>query len=122
LTALIGGVGTLIATTTNTIKAVEDAVGAMLGRPTVVQDEALLANGTTLPFYSCSTNIQCQAGSVCVDNGGDHNFFCKPLCESDASCAKWPYPELHCLVHFRTNGSTFPHRVCNDSSPSYLHQ
>jgi hypothetical protein len=122
LTAIIGGVGTLVGTTTNTINTLREAVKMIWPRTNSdIQDEALLANGTTPPFYSCSTQVQCQSGFVCVDNGGDKAFFCKPICETDAACAKWPFPQLRCLVHLRVNGTTFPHRVCNDSSPSYLH-
>jgi hypothetical protein len=84
------------------------------------QDESLVANGTTPPFYSCSAHTQCQAGTVCVDDGGDKQFFCKPICDTDATCTKWPYPGLRCLVHLRTDGTKFSHRVCNDISPSYL--
>ena len=84
------------------------------------EDESLLAKGFTLPFQRCVTHAQCRAGSVCVDNGGDHNFYCKPICNSDAECPKWRFPQIMCVRHLRADGTPFTHRVCNDAEWSHL--
>ncbi len=84
-----------------------------------IVDEATLARGATPSFYSCNAHADCQTGNVCVDNGGDGHFYCKPLCGSDAACSGWPYPRLGCYEHRRADGTIFPYRVCNDQ-PSRL--
>ena len=84
------------------------------------QDEALLARGTTKAFYGCRTHAQCQPGYLCVDNGGDKGFFCKPICNTDTDCTHTEFPESRCFVHLRANGTMAPHRVCNATDRSYL--
>lgn len=83
-------------------------------------DEADMAHGNTPSFYSCGSHTDCQFGNVCVDNGGDKQYYCKPICENDDFCRKWPYPLLRCYEHQRVDGTSFMHRVCNDN-PSWLH-
>ena len=86
-----------------------------------VEDEATLARGTLVSFQRCSSHSACGPGNVCVDNNRDQDFYCKPVCVSDAQCRPWMsmFPQLRCLEHTRANGTRFAHRVCNDN-PSYL--
>jgi hypothetical protein len=45
------------------------------------------ANAGTVPvFYSCSQPGDCAAGSICVDNAGDHIYYCKALCTLSGEC------------------------------------
>jgi hypothetical protein len=44
--------------------------------------------GKTPAFYGCQQQSDCAEGTVCIDNGGDHAYYCKPLCMGDlSSCA-----------------------------------
>jgi sulfatase modifying factor 1 len=45
-----------------------------------------LPNGTTPAFYSCSQQSDCIPNTVCVDNGGDHGYYCKPTCTTMGEC------------------------------------
>jgi hypothetical protein len=43
-----------------------------------------LPNGATHAFYSCTQQSDCVSGTVCIDNDGDHAYYCKPLCTTSA--------------------------------------
>ncbi len=83
-------------------------------------DESTLANGARPAFYECNAHSDCAQGNVCVDNGGDGHFYCKPLCLNNTDCASWPFPRLRCYPMIREDGTVFQHNVCNDN-PSVLH-
>lgn len=84
------------------------------------EDEASLARGDTPPFRHCVIHAQCKPGFVCVENGGDHIFNCKPLCQSNDECRKWNFPQIACVRQLHADGGVFQHRVCNDAEWSHL--
>lgn len=85
------------------------------------QNQDVIPHGTTPAFFACNTQAQCALNTVCVDNGGDNKFFCKPTCKTDADCSGFPYSAgLKCFVHLRSDGSAFSQRICNNSYPSYV--
>jgi hypothetical protein len=78
---------------------------------------ACFAIGTTPAFYGCSSTSDCQAGNLCIDNGGDHHYYCKPICTgTTGDCASYvgngqykPGPG---------GGGPCPIALCPDGTPS----
>jgi hypothetical protein len=79
-----------------------------------------MSNGTTKLFHGCSLETECEPGHVCIDLGGNAQYFCKPLCRADADCE--PYG-LRCSSALCGSGRKPGVRVCveQDSvlSPAY---
>jgi len=55
-------------------------------------------SGNTPLYYSCNSDSECIAGSMCIDYNHDRHFYCKPLCTKDADCAGNKYGETLCGV------------------------
>lgn len=74
------------------------------------------AQGFTPAFFSCSSDIDCQTGAVCVDHG-DSAFFCKPLCTTDTECEPYrsSFPSIRCAEVTCSNGRAPGIFACNDA-------
>lgn len=50
------------------------------------------AAGTRKAWYACSAQSDCSAGTACVDNNGDKDYYCKPFCMSETDCEPYTTP------------------------------
>lgn len=111
---------------------VRNAVAIMLGMsdrvvalpegdaaPVVSRDPYKLANGSTTAFHPCTAHEQCQAGNLCVDNGGDRLFYCKPVCNSDPECQRYGYKGMGCRAH-TFKGKAYERKVCNEKDSALI--
>jgi hypothetical protein len=89
-------------------------------------------NGTTPAFYSCTQQSDCIPNTVCVDNGGDHAYYCKPVCTTSlgdceqyvsstpVSCLPGPGDGGPCTIALCGNGASSGVGVCDSARGSTL--
>ncbi len=73
-------------------------------------------SGSTPDLYRCRSSGACRAGSYCVDNNGDRQFFCKPSCTSTSGCSalRRRFPGMGCHEAYFADGVKSATRVCNE--------
>ncbi len=73
-------------------------------------------SGGTPDLSWCTSSLQCQKTSYCVDNSGDQAFFCKQTCQSETDCAavRALFPGTSCNKAYFNDGVLSSTKICNE--------